>query len=280
MKRTYLILTAAGLFGCLVSAAPPSAFPQEKGNDPLFVAGTSKQQLIAFLQTLQKSVATDNRTAVAKLVRFPLVASGGKRVIYADNLQQFVKLYSQVFSPGLKHMIADATPDKVFANWKGVMLGDDQNEIWLQAINDKLQITSIGGNISPEEKEESPFKTTFMFHPQVFSMITCWVSDTETPVVTEINLDAVSRNGNQFFEKGLKQEGNCCVFSEGVDKGFKSYRVLEAKGNHYTVGYQENGGGTYTSSCIIKFAVEKREILKNGKTTTIRVLRVLSYASQ
>src|SRR5947207_62613 len=31
-------------------------------------------------------------------------------------------------------------------------------------------------------------------HPKVFSMINCWISDSESPVVTEINLDAVENN--------------------------------------------------------------------------------------
>src|SRR6266478_7280529 len=35
-------------------------------------------------------------------------------------------------------------------------------------------------------------------HPKVFNMINCWISDSESPVVTEINLDAVEKNGNEF----------------------------------------------------------------------------------
>ena len=35
-------------------------------------------------------------------------------------------------------------------------------------------------------------------HPLVFQMVLCWWSDTESPVVTEVNLDAVRRNRNQF----------------------------------------------------------------------------------
>ena len=34
-------------------------------------------------------------------------------------------------------------------------------------------------------------------HPKVFSMIDCWISDSESPVVTEINLDAVEKNGER-----------------------------------------------------------------------------------
>jgi hypothetical protein len=59
---------------------------------------------------------------------------------------------------------------------------------------------------------------------------------------------------------------------------FMRYRVLESKGNHYKVEYQENGGGTLTTSSTIEFEIENREIRREGKAATIRVLRVSSYA--
>jgi hypothetical protein len=55
------------------------------------------------------------------------------------------------------------------------------------------------------------------------------------------------------------------------------YHVLESKGNHYKVEFQENGGGTLTTASIIEFGIEKRNIQLNGKPATIRVLRVSSY---
>jgi hypothetical protein len=59
--------------------------------------------------------------------------------------------------------------------------------------------------------------------------------------------------------------------------GFSRYRVVEAKGNHYKVEYQENGGGSLTTSCLIEFDIAKRQILQEGKPALIRVLRVVSY---
>src|SRR5438045_9544651 len=38
-------------------------------------------------------------------------------------------------------------------------------------------------------------------HPKVFSMIDSWVSDSESPVVTEINVDAVEKYRNEFNEE-------------------------------------------------------------------------------
>ena len=118
-------------------------------------------------------------------------------------------------------------------------------------------------------------------HPKVFNLIDCWISDSESPVVTEINLDAVDKNGNEFDDDGLKQEDEWmrCPAPD-TNGGFMRYRVLESKGNHYKVEYQENGGGSLTTASIIEFAIEEREMQRDGKTVTIRVLRVLSHASK
>ena len=47
--------------------------------------------------------------------------------------------------------------------------------------------------------------------------------------------------------------------------------------NHYKVEYQEIGGGTLTTASTIEFDIEKRNIQRDNKPVTIRVLRVSSY---
>ena len=121
--------------------------------------------------------------------------------------------------------------------------------------------------------EASPLK----IHPKVFNMIDCWISDSESPVVTEINLDAVERNANQFNGDGLKQDGDWLSYAKSDSGGFMRYRVVESKGKHYKIEYQENGGGTLTTSATIEFDIEQRNIRRDGKPTTIRVVRVASY---
>jgi len=117
-------------------------------------------------------------------------------------------------------------------------------------------------------------------HPKVFNMIDCWISDSESPVATEINLNAVEKNGNQFNEDGLKQDGDWLVYSLPDTGGFMRYRVLEAKGNRYKVEYQENGGGTLTTASTIEFEIDKRHIRRNGSPMTVRVLQVSSYTQK
>jgi hypothetical protein len=131
-----------------------------------------------------------------------------------------------------------------------------------------------------DEKAATPAATqtsALKIHPKVFSMISCWISDSESPVVTEMNLDAVEKDGNEFNQDRLKQDGDWLQCPVPDRNGFMRYRPLESKGNQYKVEYQENGGGTLTTSSIVGFEIEKRNIHRDGKPVTIRVLRVLSY---
>jgi hypothetical protein len=93
-----------------------------------------------------------------------------------------------------------------------------------------------------DEKAATPAAaqtSALKIHPKVFSMINCWISDSESPVVTEINLDAVEKNGNEFNQDGLKQDGEWLQCPAPDTSGFMRYRVLESKGDHYKIEYQE-----------------------------------------
>ncbi len=142
--------------------------------------------------------------------------------------------------------------------------------------SEKAHTSTLTANAPPAEKPAAE-KSALKIHPKVFNMIDSWISDSESPVATEINLNAVEKNGNQFNEDGLKQDDDWLVYSVPDTGGFMRYRVLEAKGSHYKVEYQENGGGTLTTASTIEFEIEKRHIRRNGSPMTIRVLRVSSY---
>jgi hypothetical protein len=133
----------------------------------------------------------------------------------------------------------------------------------------------------PDQKGAAPAApqaSALKIHPKVFNMIDCWISDSESPVVTEINLDALERNANQFNGDGLKRDGDWLSYSIPDSGGFMRYRVVESKGKHYKIEYQENGGGTLTTSATVEFDIEQRNIQRDGKPTTIRVVRVTSYS--
>jgi len=131
-----------------------------------------------------------------------------------------------------------------------------------------------------DKKDTAAASPELKIHPKIFAYIEGWISDGESPIATEINLDAAEKSTNQFNTDEIKQENGWirCPGRDGA--GFLCYRVLESKGHHYKVAYQENGGGTLTTEAIIEFTVEKRDIRVEGKPMTIQVLRVLSYATK
>lgn len=115
-------------------------------------------------------------------------------------------------------------------------------------------------------------------HPRVFELITGWFSDQDLPVVTEINLDAVATNRNQFDSAKVTKDGDwtSCPTEDG--RGFQRYRQVSAEAGRWTVNYQYNGGGTLTASTRIEFTLEQRAITKDGKPTKVKVLRVLAVS--
>lgn len=134
-------------------------------------------------------------------------------------------------------------------------------------------------SLQASDKKAAPPQADPKIHPKVFSFIEGWLSDGESPVVTEINLDAVDASGNQFPSDDVKKEDEW-VRSPNGDGGFMRYRFTEHRGNHYKVVFQNNGGGSLTTAATIEFSVEKRDVKVDGKAKTIRVLKVLSYASK
>jgi hypothetical protein len=80
-----------------------------------------------------------------------------------------------------------------------------------------------------DEKAATPTAaqtSALKIHPKVFSMINCWISDSENPKVTEINLDAV-KDGNEFNQDGLKQDSDW-LMAVPDRNGFMRYRPLES----------------------------------------------------
>jgi hypothetical protein len=136
-------------------------------------------------------------------------------------------------------------------------------------------------NSTSDKPKETGGAPELKLHPKIFNLIECWISDSESPVVTEISLDAVDKNGNEFNDDGLKADGEWtrCPNPDSKD-GFMRFRVLESKGSHYKVEYQENGGGTLTTASIVEFDIQKRNIQRDGKPANIRVLRVTSYSEK
>ena len=123
-----------------------------------------------------------------------------------------------------------------------------------------------------------PPATLPKIHPRVFDMVTGWLSDCDGLVVTEINLDAVGANGNQFDFTQVRTEGGWTMCPNDDNRGFLRFRQVTAAAETMAVEFQNNGGGTLTTSTRIEFVVAQREVRRNGKPRSLRVLRVMAIS--
>lgn len=114
-------------------------------------------------------------------------------------------------------------------------------------------------------------------HPQVFEMVKCWLSDTVSPVVTEINLDAVAKNRNQFDDAAVRRNGEWIEAKSSAGHHLR-YLPRGEKDGIFRVTFESNGGGTLTESMDIEYEVTHREITVNGTPVRQRVLKVVSIA--
>ncbi len=113
-----------------------------------------------------------------------------------------------------------------------------------------------------------------VIHPNVFAMTESWLSDTAQPVVTEINLDAMARNGNQFDHDGVSKQDGWVHYADSESKGFTRYKFLKPEGGIRRVLFQNNGGGSLTTSTTIGYKILRRVVITKVGKKEIAVLRI------
>ncbi len=128
--------------------------------------------------------------------------------------------------------------------------------------------------LSCQEKPQVSKISKKAIHPKIFEMVECWLSDTAYPIVTEINIDAVKINRNQFSFNEIKDDDGWIHYKR--KEGFLRYKVISNNGNHYKILFQSNGGGTLTSQSEIEFKIATSSVNVNGKTQNFRALKILS----
>lgn len=143
-----------------------------------------------------------------------------------------------------------------------------------------LLVTVICVSVAVAASETDATAVVGRIHPRVFEMVISWDSDTEQPVVTEINMDAMVKNRNQFDFSKVKKNGDWieCVVDDGG--GFSRFKIITSDKKRHLIEYQRNAGGTLTTGTLIEFVIETRDVLKAGKAHPIQVLRVISIEAK
>ena len=124
---------------------------------------------------------------------------------------------------------------------------------------------------------------TRLVHPAVFEMALGWISDTVSPVVTEVNLDAIYTNRNQFdydLVKVSESQGPKIVHYQRSEGGYLSYKVNAEKNGVTSITLYDSGGGSGVGVTEITYEIKKRSVRINGVSREIEVLRILGVDDQ
>jgi hypothetical protein len=106
---------------------------------------------IAFLAKFQYALKSNNREAVAMLVNYPLLVTGGAGKTHVRSRAQLLASFNGVFTAAVRNAILKATPDDVWGNYQGFMIGD--GVIWFDGILPKDQASR-----PPDPDAKYPFR--------------------------------------------------------------------------------------------------------------------------
>ncbi|MFT3987277.1 hypothetical protein [Aestuariivirga sp.] len=97
-----------------------------------------------FFNALQAAVKADNKTAVSKMISYPLQTMvGGKKVTLHD-AAHFVASYDQIITAKVKSAVEHQTYETLFARDQGVMIGD--GEVWFSGVGSSNTVLITGIN--------------------------------------------------------------------------------------------------------------------------------------
>jgi hypothetical protein len=96
-----------------------------------------------FLAELAAAVRAGNRSAVSRMIQYPLKISIGGKQTHVENSSQFVHNYSSIVTKDVTQIILSEKSSRcLFANSQGFMIGD--GEVWFKKISDhRFKIITI-----------------------------------------------------------------------------------------------------------------------------------------
>ena len=86
----------------------------------------------AFLAKFQDALKSNDRKAVALLVSYPLLVTGAAGRVHVRSRAQLLSSFDGIFTAAVRDAILKATPDDVWGNSHGFMIGD--GVIWFDAV--------------------------------------------------------------------------------------------------------------------------------------------------
>lgn len=129
-------------------APAPAAVSDSK--NPYYVAGIDDpKEFTAYFAQLQKAVKDNKPEDVAKLIAYPMNWNQDNKQAVIHNKDELIKNYDRIFTDSVQDQLLAQVADKVFVNWKGIMVGE--GDLWIGKQNNKLGVIAVNIIKNPYE---------------------------------------------------------------------------------------------------------------------------------
>lgn len=112
------------------------------------VGKISDEDVEKFASKIQSYIINNNKEKLAGEISYPINVKINDKTIKIQNKAEFIKNYDLIFNSKYKQAMTNAFTKYMFANYKGVMFGEGQYNMWINEITSnngtsKLMITAI-----------------------------------------------------------------------------------------------------------------------------------------
>ncbi len=142
------------------NTAPAVSVAKSASKNPYYVAGIDDPAVFTtYFAKLQKAVEDNKPKEVADLVSYPMNLNKDNKTFVIHNKNEFIKKYDQIFTSRVREQLSAQKADKVFVNWKGIMVGE--GDLWIGIQNNKLGVIAV--NIIKNPYEAAGIKNAIEF---------------------------------------------------------------------------------------------------------------------
>lgn len=111
-------------------------------NNPYEVAGIKNPIVFEHnFSLLQKNVKEGKKTEAANLMVYPLKVNHNGKTMQIKTKKDFIAKYDKIITAKVKQALLAQKVDKVFVNWKGVMVGN--GELWMGQVGEQVGVFVI-----------------------------------------------------------------------------------------------------------------------------------------
>ncbi|ULO09598.1 hypothetical protein H1230_12975 [Paenibacillus sp. 19GGS1-52] len=111
-------------------------------NNPYEVAGIKNPIVFEHnFSLLQKYVIEAKKSGVANLMVYPLKVNTKGKTMEIKTQKEFIAKYDKIMTAKVKHALLAQKVDKVFVNWKGVMIGN--GALWMGQFGEQVGVFAI-----------------------------------------------------------------------------------------------------------------------------------------